>query len=210
MESIRNSYTYALLTALSGWFSRQWETSFLIGWLTGQDLDLSGNSLWSRWIGCIRRLYCRVFEKLHLSKLLQDSVFLHPILFVAAAVVLAPLLPTMVILALVCASFFSLFLRLGADRKASIASCPINCYVALFAVIYLYATLTSTTFSGSLFPGLLTIAFVLFFFAVSSCGLERKRLEWMLWGLMFAGVAVSLYGFYQFLFRNININFRSF
>lgn len=200
MNTIRNSYIYAIIMAIGGWFSRQWEQSILIGWLTGQNPADSSCSLIS---GCVKKIrcgICAVFDKLHLPKVLQGSVFLHPILFAAGAIILAPVCPTMVILALVCAAFFSLFLKLGVDRQHCLASSPLNGYVALYAFVYGYATVTSSSFSGSLFPGLLSIAFVLFFFCVTSCGLEGKRLNDLLTALLAVGVAVSVYGFYQFLF----------
>lgn len=200
METLRNSYIYALVSALSGWFARQWESSAVIRWLTGQELPRSSQSVFSRITAKIRAVWCSVFEALRLSKLLQGSIFLHPVLFAAGAMILAPLCPTMVSLALVCGSFFSLALKLGVDRKIRVTPSPLNAYIVLYAVIYFYATLTSTSFSGSLFPGLLTIAFVLFFFAVTSCGLDDRKLRRLVYTLMAVGVVISLYGFYQYLF----------
>lgn len=200
METLRNSYIYAIVMAIGGWFSRQWEQSLLIRWLTNQAPTCPGDSFVGRITGKLREILCTVFEKLRLPRLLEGSVFLHPMLFVAGAIILAPVLPTMAILALVCASFFSLFLKLGVDRAHTITPSPLNGYVVLYAFIYGYATLTSTSFSGSLFPGLLTIAFVLFFFSVTSCGLDNKRLNQLMFALLAVGVVVSLYGFYQYLF----------
>lgn len=200
MDALRNSYLYAILTAISGWFSRQWDRSLFVRWLTTQNMDRSSVSAGSRFIAKVREIWCRICEKLRLPKLLQGSIFLHPALFAAGAMVLAPLCPTMVILALVCASFFSLCLRMGVDRQIRLTASPLNCFIALYAVIYFYATLTSTSLSGSLFSGLLTIAFVLFFFVVTSCGLEGKKLDWLMVTLIGAGVAVAAYGFYQYLF----------
>lgn len=207
METLRNSYIYAIAAAIGAWFSRQWEQSRLIDWLTNQAPAGCGSSLGSRCAVKARAVTCSVFEKLHLPKVLHGSIFLHPMLFAFGAVLLAPLCPTMVILALVCAGFFSLFLKLGADREHHITPCALNSYVVLYAFIYGYATVTSTSFSGSLFPGLLTIAFVLFFFVITSCGFEGKGLNRLMAALLAAGVVVSLYGFYQFLspekFRNV-------
>ena len=198
METLRKSYLYAIYTSIIGWISRQWQSSVLIDWLTNQNLTRAGG------LCCVARKirsgYCALFEKLGLPRLLQGSIFLHPVLYAAAAIVLAPLCPTMVVLALVCASMFSLMLKLGAEHQFSIAASPLNGYIVLYAAIYFYATLTSTSFSGSLYPGLLTIAFVLFFFAVTSCGMEGKRLDLLITGMLIVGVLVSVYGFYQYLF----------
>lgn len=200
MKTLQDSYIYALFSALDGWFARQWDKSILATWLTNQNAGHSSGSLATGVTGKLRNVYCTVFEKLRLPKLLEGSIFLHPLLFVGAAMILAPLLPTMAILALVCGGFFSLLLKLGVNRENRLAPSPLNGYVVLYAFIYFYTTLTSTTPSGSLFPGLLTIAFVLFFFGVTSCGMEGKNLNRMIGALVGVGVLVSLYGFYQFLF----------
>ena len=205
MKALQDSYLFAIISAIDGWFSRQWEGSVLARWLTCQK-PAPDNGLIQRSIGAVRDVYCRLFEKLRLPRLLEGSIFLHPMLFAAAAILLAPVLPTMAILALVCGTFFSLFLKMGVDRQVHITPSPLNGYVVLYAFIYLYATLTSTSFSGSLFPGLLTIAFVLFFFGISSCGMDGTRVNQLMWAMMGVGVLVSLYGFYQFMFPE---NFRN-
>ena len=200
MKSIQDSYIYAMISTLGRWFSHQWQTSLLVGWLTGQPLPTAESSLWGRGFARLDSGYRRIFEKLGLPRLFKNSIFLHPAIFVAGAMILAPLMPTMAILALVCGSFFSMLMRMGADRKTKLSASPIDAYVVLFAVAYLYATVTSTTFKGSLFPGLLTAAFVLFFFAVSTCCGDKVTLNRILAGLMAAGAVVAMYGFYQFLF----------
>lgn len=198
METFRSSYFYAFFACIGRWFSRQWNSSVAVAWLTGQTVSAGGffGGLLSR----VRNWFCRLCDKLRLGKLLEGSIFLHPLIFVGAAIALAPLLPTMAILALVCAGCFSLILKMGIDRQLCLTPSPLNGYIVLYAFIYGYATLTSTSFSGSLFPGLLTIAFVLFFFAVTSSGMGSKEIDRLMWALLAVGVVVSVYGFYQYLF----------
>lgn len=199
MNTLRQSYIYRICTGIIAWISGQWNGSLIVGWFTNQKQP-SGTSLVAGIGATLRYALCFVFEKLHLTTLLRGSVFLYPWLFIIAATVLAPLVPTMVELGLICGGFFSLVLKLGVDREHCISASPINSYVMLYAVIYFYATLTSTTISGSLLPGLLTILFVMAFFLVISCGMDDKKLRVLLWGLIAAGVLVSLYGFYQVAF----------
>ena len=198
MQAIKESYIYHLYALLRAFFTRQWEQSRAVQWLTGQKAPAPG--LTDTLSGKLRRMLLGLCRTLRLDRALQGSIFLHPMLFAGAAVVLAPLLPTMVILALVCASFFALVLKLGVTPEFSLQKSPLSGYVLLYAVVYLYATLTSASLAGSLFPGLLTIAFVLFFFVLSNGITERKTLQIVLWGMLAAGVLVALYGFYQFLF----------
>ena len=198
MQAIHDSFIYSLYCMLCRWCARQWENSAVVRWLTGQK-PLAGGMLCR--VGLrLRQIWIRWCQVLHLDRLLQGSIFLHPAAFAGAAVVLAPLCPTMVVLALVCASFFSLILRLGVEEAAVGGTSPLHGYVLLYAAVYLYATLTSTTVSGSLFPGLLTILFVLFFLVLTGSGLEEKGLRRLLWAMVAAGVLISCYGFYQRLF----------
>ena len=199
MNTLRESFVFHIFTGLAAWFSRQWQGSLLVGWLTNQKQP-EGGSLVGAAGKKLRQILCLIFEKLHLTTLLQGSVFLHPWLFLIAAVLLTPLVPTMVVLGLICGGFFSLILTLGVDRNRIIMPSAINGYVLLYAAVYFYATLTSTTLSGSLFPGLLTILFVMAFFLLTSCGIDEKKMKWVLWGLLAIGVIVSLYGFYQVVF----------
>lgn len=204
MQAIEKSMIYQLYIRLTLWFRRQWEASVFIRWLTGQHQGLPGNL--SRLGSWLRSLLTRLFHFLRLDKLLVGSIFLHPAVFAFGAVLLAPLCPTMVSLGLVCASFFSLVVRLGAERDFRISGSPISGYVLLYGGIYLYATLTSTDVSGSLFPGLLTVLFVVFSLVLAACAPSEKTLRQLLCGMVAVGVIVALYGFYQRMFP---ANFRS-
>lgn len=198
MQAIRESYLYHLYGIVCQWLSGQWQRSLVVGWLTHQSQpELPGAPAEE---GRVRGLYMSLFRKLRLDRLLERSIFLHPALFAGAAAVLAPILPTMVILALAAGGFFSLLLTLGVRREARLVPGPTGKYVLLYAVIYLYATLTSSSLKGSLFPGLLSIAFILFYFVVTSCGLDKQKLRKLVVLITAAGVLVSLYGFYQLLF----------
>ncbi len=198
METLKNSWLYALYLMLTGWVRRQWQGSALLRYLTGQ-VACESPAL-SRLLKQVRKGWCAVFEKLRLPKLLGGSIFLHPEFYAAAAVVLLPLVPTMGILGLVGAGFFSLVLKLGTDRDFTLKKSPINIYVGLFGCIYLFCTLTSLTPGGSLFPGMLTTVFLLFFFVLTACGFSRRGIDRLLVGMTAAGLVVACYGFYQFLF----------
>ena len=206
MEILRKSYIYALYCAIIAWCSRQFRNSLAVKWFTGQPVGQNTSAITAPVFDTLRTIYASVFEKLKLGRLLRGSIFLHPLLFAAAAMILAPLVPTMVVLALVGGCFFSLLLKMGVDRDTRLTPSPLNGYIVLYALIYFYSTLTSTSFAGSLFPGLLTIAFVLFFFCVTSSELDNRRLEQLMWVLMAVGAVISLYGFYQFLFPERFVN----
>lgn len=195
MQAIKNSMIYQLYLRLTLFFRGQWENSGFVRWLTGKRTPAGGKlSQAGAWL---RGRLLALFHALHLDRLLQGSVFLHPAVFAFGAVLLAPLCPTMVSLGLVCASFFSLVVRLGAQREFTVERSPISGYVLLYGGVYLYATVTSTDVAGSLFPGLLTVLFVVFALVIAACAPTEKQLRWLLFGMVLVGVAISGYGFYQ-------------
>lgn len=205
MQAIKNSMIYHLYLRLTLWLRGQWEGSAAVGWLTGQKSPAAGRiSQGGAWL---RGRLLTLFHVLRLDRLLQGSVFLHPAVFAFGAILLAPLCPTMVSLGLVCASFFSLVVRLGAQREFQVQRSPISGYVLLYGGIYLYATFTSTNVSESLFPGLLTVLFVAFALVPAACAPSEKQLRRLLGGMVLVGVIVSGYGFYQrmnpMLFRSV-------
>ncbi len=197
MQALHDSKLYMLYCLVAGWLSRQWEGSRFVSWLTHQHpAPATGLLSAGSWF---RDRLSGLFRRLRIDRLLNGSIFLHPTLFVCAVLLLAPLLPTMVVLALAAGGFFSLFLTLGLRRDMPLTGGPLGAYVVLYAVVYLYATLTSTSVSGSLYAGLLTVGFVLFYFVVTSCGISRKHLRYLLAAMVAAGVVISLYGFYQLM-----------
>jgi O-antigen ligase len=194
MDALRSSKLYGLYLMLAQWLGRQWQGSAAVTWLT--------HPPGPRRPGVVDRAQGRLhglFLRLHLDKLLSGSLFLHPMLFVAAAILLAPVVPTMVILGLAAGGFFSLLLSWGMGQKRLVGG-PMGIYVLLYAGVYLYATFTSVTLSGSLFPGLLTAAFVLFYFVTVSCDWSAQSLRRLVMGMVAVGMVVSGYGFYQLLF----------
>ena len=193
MQAIKESFLYTIYLNLIAWCSAQWSRSAVVRWFISQRQTPShgfGDRILAAWR--------RGFRALGLDRLLEGSIFLHPAIFAGAAVVVAPLLPTMVCLGLVCASFFALCLRLGVSEETP-ESTPLDKYAVLFAGVYLYAMATSTSRQGSLFPALLTALFVLFFLALTKCSLE-KRVRLLVGLMMLTGVLVTAYGVYQMLF----------
>lgn len=197
MNLFRQSRFCQFWTRLDASVCNWWNGSLPGRWLTCQDPErsvfLPARGICAR----LRGLLCRVLEQLPLPAALGSFPFAA--LFAAAALILAPVLPTMAVLALVCGCFGFFLLRLGMDRDAAVLSAPLNAHIGLYALVILWSTVTSVDPAGSLLPGLLTMAFVLFYFGVTSSGLER-HLSAVLWLLLAAGVGVSLYGFYQAFF----------
>ena len=193
MNRLKNSPIFQFLLRLDAMLVGWWNRSLLGRWLTCQDPERSRFTPARRLAPILRGLLSRALGWIPLPGFPVEA------LFAGAALILAPILPTMAVLALVCLCMGFALLRLASDRDTAIAPSPLNVHIALYAVVILWSTAASVNLRGSLLPGMLTVAFVLFFYGVTSSGLE-KHLERVLWLLLAAGVGVSLYGFYQACF----------
>ena len=194
MQTFHNSFLFSIWQALRGFFSSQWEHSALVRWFTSQPFGAEPRP--ERFLP----RYRSAFHRLKLDRVFQNSVFQNPAWFAFCAIILSPILPTMGVLALVLASFFSLAVFLGSHTASPIRENPLTKYIVAYAIVYLYATITSTDPAGSLFPGLLTALFVLFFLVLASISPEPAQLRRWLTALVAVGLLVALYGFFQCLF----------
>jgi len=139
-----------------------------------------------------------VFDRLRLSKLLHGSIFTKPFIWCFATLALAPVLPTMVILLFTLACVGSFVLALGCDREHKPVCSPAGIYIGLYAFVYIAATFTSVTVSGSLLGGALTTLFVLFPIVLQNSVTTRRQLDALIYAFVIAGTFISAYGIYQY------------
>jgi putative inorganic carbon (HCO3(-)) transporter len=196
------SLLYRMLTALFGWFGRKWRSSRIVTWFVSPGLGeaVSESSVFSRLGRFIHGLLVRLFKFLRLNKLFEGSIFKASFFWCLLPAALAPLVPTMILLCLVIIGFFSFIIRLGCDSNEKLAFSPVNKYVVLFAVLYIAATFTSVTVSGSLYSGLLLAAFTLFAVVFLNSVKTMRQAVFAIKVFVLAGTVVSLYGVYQYFF----------
>lgn len=202
--SIQRSLIYHVFAVIAGWFSKQWNQSPIIQRFLNQKSgeERSRNSLFYRLFCWAHRLLCRICQALRLDRLTEHSIFRKPILWSGLAVLSAPILPTMAVLALVLVALCSLMLTFGCDRARTLVYFPVNKFVYCFAFVYLFAAVTSVTPSASLQIGAMFCAFALFFIILTNSVTTYKQLKILAGLLVFVGVAVSFYGFYQMVAPN--------
>ena len=201
VQAIKASGFYHLCSVISHWASVQWSGSWVVERLSHQKSEQERGSA-SIFYKLAHRAHlglAGLFERLGLTKLLQSSLFCRPALWCILAVVLSPFLPTMGSLALVLVSLASLLLLFGREREKTLLYFPANKFIYTLAFIYGYATLTSVTVRGSLFVGMLTVLFVLFAIVMMNSITKWSQVRLMCALSVLVGVAVSLYGFYQYL-----------
>jgi len=183
--------------ALCHWFGRQWRESAIVGWFCAPRFLKEG----ARELGRVRTALCALYERLRLPAAVRGSIFLRPFLWCALAAALAPLVPTMALLGLAALGGGSLALTLLHERERRLAPFPPGLPVLLYALCYLVATFTSVNVRGSLYVGLLSVAFVLFSFVVWHAVTTREQLDLLVALLVTAGAGVSCYGILQYFFR---------
>lgn len=197
-----NSVFINLLTRIYMFFSNQFRSSKLIQiFLTDSDnRRMFSSSIFNKLYIRLIMLGSSLFKRLGISRMLEGSLFTIPFLWCSLTVFFAPVLPTMLVLALSLASFLALFLSLLCRSGKSLRYYTINKYIYIYAFAYMYATISSVTLKGSLMGGLLSVFFMLFFTVVVNSIRTKGQLNAIMFLLVLAGVIVSLYGFYQFMF----------
>lgn len=195
------------LMALCLWVGNQWERSGVIQWFlhpVGWSPAASESSIFFRLWTVIRGALCWLYEHLHLDVLFKGSVFTKTWVWCTIPVVVAPMLaissPSMVVLGLCAIGYASLLLNLVRDRSRQLVWSPIHRYIILYAAVYMAGTVFSVNLAGSLKPGLLSIAFILFSIVLSNAVEGRRQLDTLIVLMVLAGTAVAGYGILQYLF----------
>lgn len=202
--SIQGSLIYHIFASIAGWFSRQWNKSPIIRrFLNQKDGQArSRQSIFYRLFCWVHGLLCRICTALRLDRITEHSIFRKPLLWSGLAVLAAPILPTMAVLALVLVALCSLALTFGCDRERSLVYFPVNKFVYCFAFVYIFASFTSVTPSSSLQIGAMFCVFALFFIILTNSVSTYKQLKTLAGLMVVVGVLVSFYGFYQMVAPN--------
>ena len=184
--------------ALCRWFRRQWNESGIIGWFCSPRYL---NDTAAHEPGRLRGALCAVYEKLRLNRLLEGSIFLRCFLWCGAATALSAVLPTMAVLGLAMVGYGSTALALLHERGRRLEREPLTLPVTAYMICYLAATLTSVNVRGSLYVGLISIAFIGFSVVLSRAAETRAQLDLLTALLVAVAAAVSGYGVLQYIFR---------
>ncbi|MDD3570919.1 MAG: O-antigen ligase family protein [Lachnospiraceae bacterium] len=201
---IENSVVYSFLARFGNAFMGVLQNSFLVNiFLTQNDHNetVTGSVIF-KFYRFVRSALVKLFNILRLNKLLDGSIFKVAYIWAGLTVVLAPFLPTMLVLLMSISGFLSLMLRLLCEKDFELQYNGINKYIYIYAGVYLFATFASVTVRGSLFGGLLSICFVLFSIVIINAIESKRQVKILLFLMVCVGVLVALYGFYQYMFQD--------
>lgn len=188
---------WAVFDRLCRWFGRETRESMLVTWFCmphgrGWRDETSP--------GVLRCRASALYRRFSLDRLMEGSVFLQCFVWCLLPTVLAPLLPTIVLLALVLVGVGATLLNLLQSNRRLQPS-RINFLVFAYAALYLFGTLHSVSRSTSLTVGAISIAFMLFSAALYHAVETRAQLDLLVAAMVTVGAGVSAYGIVQYVFK---------
>ncbi|MBR5468043.1 MAG: O-antigen ligase family protein, partial [Firmicutes bacterium] len=177
--------------------------SFLVNFFLKEDETSRAQtegSIFYKIYSLFRNILSAVFSFFRLDKIFAGSIYKNTFIWASLTALMAPILPTKLMIVLSLAGFGSLLLALGCDREKNLRFSPVNKFIYIYAAVYFISILTSVDMKGSLFGGMLTVFFVLFAIVMENAIESKIQIKVLMFLLSGVGVLVSLYGFYQFMF----------
>lgn len=206
MEKIlKESYVYKIIVCCWNWICRLFSNSLFIKMFlkekNGEKIE--NDTIFSKLINIILKFCRKIFLKLKLDKLFENSIFTKPIIWVGFVVALTPFLPTMAVLLLVLLSLGSLFLKAILDENFRFKYSKVNIFILLFILVYFFSAITSLSTAENRNIFLLTASFILFYFVVINTVDTEKKIKGLLYIFIVSATFASIYGLYQYMFGEL-------
>ncbi|MBE5821937.1 MAG: hypothetical protein E7311_05055 [Clostridiales bacterium] len=199
---IKNSYIYKLIIGFVNIIENSIKKSFVFNKFT-KEIDKEkqmDESIFVKLIYKLVSIYKKIFSFLKIDKLFKDSIFAKTYIWVGFTIALAPFLPTMIMLAMVLACILSFALKIGITENFKLKYTPVNFSVMLFFIVYMFSAITSINVMSSIKIALLVGSFILFYFVIVNSFENEKQVKTVVTIFIIAGVLVSIYGIYQYIF----------
>lgn len=200
---VKNSYIYKIIIGLVNIIENSIKKSFAFNKFT-KDIDKEKQMEESFFVKLIYKLvslYKRIFTFLKLDKIFKDSIFTKTYIWIGFTIALAPFFPTMVMLAMILSCIMSFALKVGITDNFKFKYTPVNFSVILFFIVYMFSAITSINIMSSIKIALLVGSFILFYFVIVNSFESEKQVKTIIIIFIVAGVLVSVYGIYQYVFR---------
>ena len=206
-EFLKNSAIFNKLVNFGKKVAEKWNDS-QIGWFVTRnhnDIKTKNSFIYKIINGLLNKtLNIKIGGKF--GEMLKSSILLelfsHYEIGVYAMLFLAPIVPTMVCVALVLLTFMSFFVNSLIKNDMNIRIDSLAVISIMLIGLFLISSLTSYARMASLKIFALYIVFIAFMLIVISCGSDKKKLGKMIFVFVLSGLLVSLYGIYQQFFGN--------
>lgn len=204
---LENSIVFSYIRKIGKKISEKWNES-QTGWYVTRNLQdiKSQNSIFYRLLNLLINktfsinLEGKVGDKIKTSVLL--NLFSHYEIGVYAMIFLAPIVPTMICVAIVLLTFASFFVNSMVKNDFNLKIDAFGMTAILLISLFFICSVTSYSQMSSLKVFALYAVFIGFMFVVIACGTDKKRLKIMIFAFVTSGLLVSLYGIYQNFFGN--------
>lgn len=202
---LKQSFIYQLFVSISNWLDKIFSQSFLVN-LFIRDVDnekRENETIFVRVLNKIIELLRKLFVKLKLDKLLDNSIFTKPIIWLSLTVFLTPFLPTMVCIAMLIFTGLTLGLKLLATPDMKLKYSKVNVWLLIFILIIGITAFTSISLEESLNIALVMIAFAFAYFIIINTIENKKQFKSILYLFVIAAAISAVYGIYQYIFGDV-------
>lgn len=205
MNTLKQSYIYKMFVAISNWLTKIFSESALVGFFI-KDVNhekRDTETIFVKLINKIIETLRKVFSKLKLDKLFDNSIFAKPMIWLSLTVFLTPFLPTMVCIAMVICTGLSLFLKLMINPEFKLKYFKSNLWVLLFILVIAVSAFTSISVEESYQIALVMIAFAMSYFVIINTVETKKQLKFLLYLFVIAAALSAVYGIHQYIFGDV-------
>ncbi len=202
---LKQSFIYQLFVSISNWLDKIFSQSFLVNFFI-KDVDnekRENETIFVRVLNKIIEILRKLFVKFKIDKLLDNSIFTKPIIWLSLTVFLTPFLPTMVCVAMLIFTGLTLGLKLLTTPDMKLKYSKVNVWLLIFILIVGITAFTSISLEESLNIALVMIAFAFAYFIIINTIENKKQFKSILYLFVIAAALSAVYGIYQYIFGDV-------
>ena len=205
MNILKQSFIYKMFVCISNWFDKIFSESFLINLFIREpnNQKRDTNTIFVKLINKIIELLRRIFAKLKLDQIFDNSIFAKPMIWLSITVFLTPFLPTMLCLVMIIITGLSLLLKILITPEFKLKYFKTNAWLLVFILIIGISAVTSISLEESLKIGLLMMAFAMSFFIIVNTIENKGQLKFILYLFVIAAAISAVFGIYQYIFGDV-------
>ncbi len=202
---LKQSFIYKMFVCLSNWINKIFSESFLMS-IFVRDVNnekKETETIFVRFLNKVIEIFRKIFCKLKLDKLLDNSIFTKPFIWLSMLVFLTPFLPTMLCVGMLIFTGITLFLKLMITPDMKLKYFRANVWVLLFIVVIAISAITSISLEESINIALVMIAFAMAYFIIINTVETKKQFKAILYMFVIAAGISAIYGIQQYIFGDV-------